>query len=253
VDTHDVFSTKREKVLQFGVDDMHVTPHEEKCRLRHADLVLAIQEGERRELQRLLGGKPILTVGVDFDVVEDSSIPSSRTILCVGSGNSSNAKGLRDFIRFAWQQIRKDVPDAELLVVGDVGQAIAGDVPGVVRLGRVADLDPIYARARLVINPAVAGTGIKIKTLEALCHLRPIVTWPNGIEGLHPELAGLCVIVRDWYEFAQEVKELLTLAVPRQFSTTERDAVIRLTSPAAAYTAMGDAMTEFLNPHEPRG
>src|SRR5581483_3395143 len=101
----------------------------------------------------------------------------------------------------AWPRIRRDVPDAELLVAGKVGRFLPADVPGVMRLGTVDDLDPLYEQARVVINPAVAGTGLKIKTLEALCHFRPIITWPNGTDGLAPELAALCTVASDWHDF----------------------------------------------------
>jgi hypothetical protein len=252
VDTHDAFSAKREKVLQFGIDDVHIEPDEEARRLRDADLVVAIQEEERRALQQLVPGKPVLTVGVDFDVIDgDGGAPSGRSVLFVASDNPLNRKGLRDFLRFAWPSIRSEVPDAELLLAGSVSSA-APDEPGIVRLGRVDDLRRVYERARLVINPAVAGTGIKIKTLEALSHLRPIVTWPNGAEGLHAELAALCVIVRDWYEFSQKVRQFLTAETPRLFTSAEREAVVRHTAPAAAYHAITAAMSNFFNADEPR-
>jgi hypothetical protein len=251
IDTIDVFSTKREKVLQYGIDDLDIAPEEEARRLQDADLVLAIQEDERRELQRLLPGKPVITAGVDFDVVDDGGIPSGRSVLCVASDNPLNKKGLKDFLRFAWPHVRRDVPEAELIVVGSISRSAPANVPGVTPLGHVADLAALYARVRLVINPAVAGTGIKIKTLEALSHLRPIVTWPNGAEGLPPELAALCVIVNDWYEFGQKVADALAPEAPRLFSTRERETVIRLTSPAVAYGALGDVVAQFLSAHEP--
>jgi hypothetical protein len=45
---------------------------------------------------------------------------------------------------------------------------------------------------------------------------------------------------------------LLAAEPPRLFSGTERDAVVRLTSPTVAYGALRDALTEFLTPHERR-
>ena len=76
--------------------------------------------------------------------------------------------------------------------------------------GAVEDMAPLYRDAALVINPVVAGTGAKIKTIEALCHLRPMVTWPAGVDGLDPALAARCIVVRDWYEFANAVVDVLT-------------------------------------------
>lgn len=246
VDTIDVFSTKREKVLQFGIDDLHVEPHEEATRLYHADLILAIQDEERQELQRLLSGKLVVTAGVDFDVVEDAGIPLGRRLLYVASDNPMNRKGLVDFLRFAWPHIRRDVPDAEFLVAGKVSGTLDVEVPGVIRLGPIADLRSLYRQARVVANPAVAGTGLKIKTLEALGHLRPIVTWPSGTDGLAPELAALCVTVRDWYDFSRRVAGLLAAAEPSLFSPAARDTIVRLTSPATVYRDMTGAIASLL-------
>src|SRR5206468_8864380 len=131
-------------------------------------------------------------------------------------------------LRFAWPLIRRDVPDAELLLVGKIGRTLADEVPGIVRLGVVDDLRPLYRKARVVINPAVAGTGVKIKTLEALCHLRPIVTWPSGTDGLAPELATLCATVQDWHEFSRRVVGFLVAEVPALLSSADRNTIVRL-------------------------
>jgi glycosyltransferase involved in cell wall biosynthesis len=244
IDTHDVFSAKRQKVLRFGIDDLDVPEGEEARRLQHADLVIAIQDEERRELQRLIPERRVVTAGVDFTVVPDGGTPEGRQVLYVASDNPANKRGLGDFVRFAWPYIREQVPDAELVVVGGVGDALEADIPGAIRLGVVDDLVPIYRRARLVINPAVAGTGLKIKTLEALGHLRPIVTWPTGIEGLAPELKRYCVTVRDWYEFSHRVVDVLRAGTPALFSAGDRETIARLMSPETTYqeltAALGD-------------
>jgi protein-tyrosine-phosphatase len=242
IDTIDVFSTKRQKVLQFGIDDLHVDAREEANRLERADLIVAIQDDERQELRQLMPGKRVVTAGVDFDTVEDAGVPSGRRALCVASDNPMNRKGLSDFLRFAWPHIRREVPDAELLVAGRVSATLDADVPGVIRLGPVADLTPLYRQARVVINPAVAGTGLKIKTLEALGHLRPVVTWPSGIDGVAPELAAFCVTVQDWYEYSRRVAGLLAANDPPLFSDAARHAIVRLTSPETVYREMTDAI-----------
>lgn len=248
IDTIDVFSTKRDKVLNFGIDDLHVEPHEEARRLRRADLIVAIQDDERRELARLVPSARVVTAGVDLDVATGSGVPTGRRVLYVASDNPMNKKGLQDFLRFAWPSIREHVPDAELLVAGRIGSTLTVPLPGVVRLGLVDDLRPVYEQASLVINPAVAGTGLKIKTLEALGHLRTVVTWPSGTDGLAPELAALCVSVRDWYDFSRAVIRLLTTDEPGTLSPHHRATLVRLTSPAAAYGALTAAIDDLLAP-----
>jgi len=133
-----------------------------------------------------------------------------------------------------------------LLLAGKVGQTI-GEVPaGVKRLGIVDDLRPLYAQARVVINPAVAGTGLKIKTLEALGHLRPVITWPSGTDGFPAGLVSFCTIVKDWYEFSRSVETSLAADAPRLFSNAERDRIVHLTSPQTVYRDVTNALERML-------
>jgi len=247
IDTIDVFSTRAEKVGQYGIEDLMIEPDEERLRLARADVIVAIQENERTALEVLVPGIPVVTGGVDFDVTADPGMPTGHRILYVASGNPMNRRGLRDFLRFAWPRVRELVPDAELAVVGAVGESVAIPPPGVKVLGKVADLKPLYDECRVVINPAVAGTGVKIKTLEALSYLRPVVTWPNGVDGLSPEVAALCRTVEDWYAFAEEVAKILTSNRDLWFTAADRDTLARAARPDRVYADLGRAIRAFLD------
>jgi glycosyltransferase involved in cell wall biosynthesis len=244
VQSHDVFSTKAEKVVQFGVEDsLAMSASEEAHLLAPVDLVLAVQSDEAAALRKLAPHAKVLLVGIDMPVVEATADPPARRIvLMVASGNAMNTKGLRDFLRFAWPLVRRELPDAELRVVGSVGAALGGDEPGVRRLGFVEDLARAYADARVVINPAVAGTGLKIKTLEALANLRPIVLWPSGADGMTLELATLCERVTDWYEFADAVIRLLRDDGPQRRIFELRDRIAELLSPKTVFVELERAM-----------
>jgi hypothetical protein len=207
VDTIDLFSTTYDKVVRYGVEEgVMLDPRVEAELLNRADLLIAIQSEEADTLRKLAPGRQVISVGVDFAFLNDTPpVAIEPVILLVASDNARNVKGLSDFLRFAWPLIRREVPRAELRVVGSVGKSVETSVPGVRMLGRVQDLSLAYTEARVVINPAVAGTGLKIKTVEALCHLRPIVLWPSGVDGLGPELSGLCHIASNWFDFAMRV------------------------------------------------
>jgi hypothetical protein len=214
VDTIDVFSTKKEKVTTFGIPDWDVSPGEEAKRLARAKLILAIQREEARILTELAPERPIVIAGVDFDYVSSNEWPSQPVAFCVGSDNPMNRLGLRDFLRFAWPLILNAVPDARLAVAGKLGRVVPCGTRGVDILGHVEDLSACYARARVVVNPAAAGTGLKVKTVEALSHLRPIVAWPNGVDGLPPDVAPFVPAVEDWLEFAERVSGWLRTSRP---------------------------------------
>jgi glycosyltransferase involved in cell wall biosynthesis len=210
IDTIDVFSNKQQKVERFGIPDgAAMTTGDEATLLKRADLLIAIQPDEAADLRALAPETPVIDVGVDFDIAGQMPAPvTAPVILLVASDNKMNAKGLRDFLRFAWPQVQREVPDAELRVIGDVGKTAEAWSPGIRILGRVDDLRESYSEARLVINPAIAGTGLKIKTVEALSFGRPIVVWPSGVEGIPPEMRGLCHVATDWFAFAQHVIRL---------------------------------------------
>jgi glycosyltransferase involved in cell wall biosynthesis len=235
-----------DKVLRFGVNALQLDQREEAKRLRQADLVIAIQTDEQRQLQRMVPDRQIITAGVDFDVTADPGVPVGRQVLYVASANPINRKGVADFLRFAWGTIRREIPDAELVLAGDICDAVPIDVAGVRRLGRVADLAAVYRAARVVINPAVAGTGLKVKTLEALGHFRPIVSWPSGTEGMALELASLCDVVDDWHQFTRRVSALLAASEPRQFSRDEREAIARLTAPEHVYVTLTSTLDTLI-------
>ena len=137
-------------------------------------------------------------------------------------------------------------PMIQLTVAGDVGTGLVSEVPGVVRLGRVPDLAPLYEEARVVINPAAAGTGVKIKTLEALGYFRPVVTWPSGVDGIAPELADLCHVVRDWYTFGRTLSGLLAMDPPASFSPEQQERIRKYTAPEATYGALTDVLEQLM-------
>jgi hypothetical protein len=113
----------------------------------------------------------------------------------------------------------------------------------------VEDTSPLYRDAAVIINPVVAGTGVKIKTLEAVCHLRPIVTWPGGVDGLDARLAARCLIARDWYEFANFVGDALVTWRERQFTANDRAVIAELVSAETTYGALDAALAAYFDRH----
>jgi len=239
LDTHDLFSAVKEKVASFGaIKTLGLSAAEEKRRLARADLILAIQSEEEAEIRVMVPEKKIITVGVDF---ETHMLPpgSGKTVLFVASDNPRNVHGVQGFLRFAWPRVLKAVPDASFLVGGRVAAAVkehAFLLERVELCGELEDVTPLYKQARVVINPVLAGTGLKIKTLEALSNFRPLVAWPSGVEGLERKLRGYCLVARDWFEFADRV--LMVLQDPKEewFSSSDRAVITHHLSAGHVYS-----------------
>ena len=254
IDTIDVFSTKARKVEQYGVTDgLAIAEPEEAALLSRAEILIGIQPDEAADLARLAPASEVVSIGVDFPVIEHAPPPPAKpTALLVASGNPMNVKGLKDFLRFSWPLVRQAVPEAELRVVGSVGDSLLEVPEGVQILGRVARLDTEYEMARVAINPTVAGTGLKIKTVEALCHLRPIVLWPAGAEGIWPEARPFCHVAAHWASFARHLARLLTDDAAAGAILAHRDTLAHAASPEVIYAPLRQALNRTMtsNAHD---
>lgn len=120
-----------------------------------------------------------------------AALGPSLDLLFVGGTHQPNVEGLAAFVEecFLPHLVSSGV---RLVVAGEVGPALWGrrqPPGGVVALGRVADLRPLYAAAKLVIVPLLSGTGISLKTLEALSFGKPVLSSPVGLRGICHRLA----------------------------------------------------------------
>jgi SAM-dependent methyltransferase len=244
IDTIDVFSTKAQKVEKHGVSDgLAMTEAEEADLLRRADILIGIQAEEAQDLARLAPDCKTVSIPVDFPVsAPGGAARTYATLLLVASGNPMNVNGLQGFLDEAWPIVRRNRPDAELVIVGAVGASVDPIPEGIQVLGKVEDLRPLYAAARLVINPTAAGTGLKIKTVEALCHLRPVVCWPSGVDGVAAEARRFCSVATDWPSFAGHVTRLLEADAEAFAVEQEHDVLQRLFSAETVYAPLREVL-----------
>lgn len=211
IDTIDVFSNEQTRVAKYGVKTWFACGQEQEAAyLSVADVIFAIQSDEKRLLKKMLPNKTIILVGFEHQAVSDSSDPLSGVILFVGTNNFRNQSGLNDFICHAWPRVLKYNPSAKLRIVGTIGQMAKGqDWPNVEICGEVANTREQYGRAAVVINPVRAGTGLKVKNVEALCYGKAVVAIQQSVAGL-PGSGNLPLIqTDDWECFANEICNLI--------------------------------------------
>jgi glycosyltransferase involved in cell wall biosynthesis len=200
IDTHDVFTDRAKKLSASNIKsyDWSLPREEERLGLLRADVIIAIQKHEAAFFEELTGGsRRIVTIGHTV-TLRPLPAPASaaRAMLFVGTGNGPNIAGIQHFISRVFPLVREKLPDARLLIAGAICEKIAGKSPGVELLGIVDNLDDAYSAANIVINPLLAGTGLKTKTVEALGHSKPLVTTKCGAEGIE-DMAGHAFLMAD--------------------------------------------------------
>ena len=134
----------------------------------------------------------------------------------------------------------------ELAVVGAGGERVG--FGGVARAhGRVAQLDPFYREASVVVCPLLRGSGTSIKVVEALAHGRAVVTTTVGARGLGLVPGEHAVVCDDPREFADHVGRLLAHPDDAEAMGARGRALVaaRYSAPAGA-TAMAGAAAAAL-------
>ena len=126
---------------------------------------------------------------------------------------ATNTAALAWFLGQVWPQVREQVPDAALDVVGrrpsaDLRRRLR-DQPGVQLHPDVPDLHPFLSSASVAVNPTVSGSGVNIKLVDYLQSGVPVVTTTHGVQGLGL-VDGEAVLIRDDAgSFARALVDLL--------------------------------------------
>lgn len=125
-----------------------------------------------------------------------------------------NADGVRWFMRDVLPLVRSQMPDCRLTVVGprpprDIVQYAVRDPRHVAVTGYVPELEPYLERARVMVVPVRAGSGLRVRILEALARGVPVVTTTMGAEGIDVADSEHLLIADDPGEFAGAVVRLL--------------------------------------------
>lgn len=133
----------------------------------------------------------VIPVGMDASLYRYIP-PEKRTldpvVTLVGSMGwyPSYSAGKRLITRL-WPEIRRQVPDARLKIVGWSARSVLKEhleTPGLEVFENVADIQPYFEEANVFLYAPARGSGMKIKILECMLFGVPVVTTSEGIEGL---------------------------------------------------------------------
>jgi sugar transferase (PEP-CTERM/EpsH1 system associated) len=159
----------------------------------------------------------VIPNGVDLEYFQPGRSSGRRYIpnRIVFTGNMSyrpNVDAVRHFAATILPRIRREIPDAELYIVGmDPTAAVRRLANGdrVVVTGRVDDVRPYFDSAAVAVAPLRVARGLQNKVLEAMAMRVPMVASPAAFAGITAVAGRDLLVAADPDEFSRAVVSLL--------------------------------------------
>lgn len=118
-----------------------------------------------------------------------------------------------------WPMVRTNKRDAKLLIVGwGARKSLAGflNLPDVTILENVPETETHFRQLSVLAFPVIAGSGMKVKVLEAMAYGVPVVTTSEGIAGIDAEDGVHAFLSDDDKGLASKIVSLLNTGETRR-------------------------------------
>jgi glycosyltransferase involved in cell wall biosynthesis len=196
----------------------------ESALLPRYSAVLATSEDDAREARGIASGARILVYPNALPWVDAPRSQEYPRLVFAGNFQyHPNIDAVRFLTEEIWPEVRKLHPTLRLRLVGRGDQYIrhllppgAADDTGIEVTGPIPDAQAEIAQARIVVAPLRAGSGTRVKILEAWAAARCVVATPIAAEGLDARDGVNIALASDPKRFAAEVARLLDDSASRQ-------------------------------------
>jgi glycosyltransferase involved in cell wall biosynthesis len=224
----------------------------EAAMLSRFDVVFAVSEPDRAAL---------LALDADLDVrilpnVPDPSLlgrpplepPKDPVLLFLGTLSwQPNVEGLERFLRGGFPSLRGEMVDARLILAGAGASSslvsLATRTPGVEFLGEVPDDEPLYRRARALVDLGIGGAGTRVKLLNALARGLPAVATRDAANGLDVVPGDHLLLVDEPSAAVPQLVRVLTDDdLWRRLSRNGRELIRTRFLPEVAFAELGHAL-----------
>ena len=156
----------------------------ERDAVRAAATVCATSDGDAAAFEAM-GATDVVVVpnGVDTGAIPFAPVGPDPVVVYVAHfGYLPNVAAARELAEEILPRLRASVPAAVVRLVGR--DAPGGDADGLEVVGEVEDVLPHLQAARVTVIPLRAGSGTRLKALEAMAAGVPVVSTRLGVAGL---------------------------------------------------------------------
>ncbi|MBI1223411.1 MAG: glycosyltransferase [Bacteroidetes bacterium] len=203
-------STNFFKQAYLGILASRLKKYEEKL-WTHVDMIEAISPDDLEVFQSFNSGAFLGSAGFDLDeYLREEKEPESHTLFHLGSMDwLPNRQSIEWLLNEVWPVIHREFPTWKLRLAGkkmpedwirDVGVVkIEGEVPSAVEY---------MANYQVMIVPLLSGSGIRIKTIEAMAMGKTVISTSVGIRGLGVEPGKDFLLADNPREFVLAIQRL---------------------------------------------
>lgn len=187
----------------------------EKRMQQEAEVSFDISADDLRfwQLQGLTNGvclPPLPEAALDHNQPVPAKVVQARELAFLGNLHApNNVRGLVWFVEKVMPIVWRARPQTIFTIAGarpgEVVKQLADQHAGLELVENVVDVPCFLAESRVLVNPVLTGSGVNVKTLDMLMTERPIVSTPQGVAGLTPEIQSLCRVASSPEQFAQQV------------------------------------------------
>ncbi|MDZ7628780.1 MAG: TIGR03087 family PEP-CTERM/XrtA system glycosyltransferase [Parvularculaceae bacterium] len=124
----------------------------------------------------------------------------------------ANVDAVRWFAAEVWPLVRQSIEDATFVVVGSKPDALVLALQGrqgITVTGRVEDVRPYLAAAKIVVAPMRIARGIQNKVLEAMAAGKAVVATPAALEGIDATIGAEAIAAASPDTFARACVRLI--------------------------------------------
>jgi len=213
------------------------------------DHVVWVTEEDRRAVAAVSGSgandhppSTVIPICADPIQVQPVSLTSNKQRITFLGGLHwpPNAQGIVWFAQHVLPQVRAEMPEAILTVIGkDPPAGLDGE--GIEVTGYVDDLNPYLAETSVFVVPLHAGGGMRVKILDAWSWGLPIVSTTIGAEGIEVQHQENILIADTAKTFAQAVLRVLAnAALAQKLGQNGRQTIIEKYNWQTRYLAWDD-------------
>lgn len=206
--SHDSFAFRNE-LTGFRNAWQCTTPDQEAKGVRRAKYILALQDEEANYFKHLSPLSKVLTI-YSYYKIKDLPLTYNHNIVMLSSGGQLNYSGIVWFLDKIFPHILEFFPDCNLHIAGSLCNLLKNKtLSEKVKLhGYVDNPEDLYKLGDIAINPCFSGTGIKIKTFEALTYGRIIMCHPHSTKGIYKKEQAPVFASTDYKDWVNELEKL---------------------------------------------